>query len=285
MIDKRDGFYRLIVADIDGTLVTSDRRIPVAVADAVRRAQSRGVRVCLATGRIWRSAQPYVRAMGADPPVILYNGGLVYDFVRDEVLRRVPLDPQHAALALGLLQRFPRVRPHLYVDDRVLVDRRDEVTQAYERKDGLRVEEVGDLLPFAAEQPMKILIIGPRDALVEVDRAIASLRVPVQAVFSEQTYLEILPFGSSKGTALATVADRLGVPLEETIAVGDNFNDLTMIEAAGLGVAMGNAPAELRERADFVTASNDEGGLREVIERFVLRPLSQTRTEGPRNPG
>lgn len=264
--------FRLLVADIDGTLVTSAREITPRVLGAVRSAQRSGVRVCLATGRIWPSAEPYFRRLGADPPAILYNGGIVFDFGTGAVLRRVPLGRGHARAVLELLREFPEVQPHLYVGDRVYTDRANAYTERYKRKDSLTVEEVGDLVAFLPPEPMKILIIGARSDLLRVMARIQALPMPINAVFSEETYLEVLPQGSSKGAALEFVARHLQVPLTGAIAVGDNLNDLEMIRAAGLGVAMGNAPAELKAHAGYVTATNDDEGLAEVIERFVLGP-------------
>src|SRR5256886_7238508 len=154
--DKRTKQFRLLVADIDGTLVTSSREITPRVLDAVRAAQRKRVRVCLATGRIWPSAEPYFRQLGADPPAILYNGGLVYDFRTDTVLRRVPLDYEEARAVVELLREFPIVQPYLYVGDRVYTGRRSQDTQRYQRKDSLKVEEVGDLVAFLPPEPMKI---------------------------------------------------------------------------------------------------------------------------------
>lgn len=262
--------YRLLVADIDGTLVTSDREITTRVKDAVRQAQAKGVRVCLATGRIWPSAQPYFKALGADPPAILYNGGMIYDFITDKIIRRVPLAHEHARAVLEILREFPHVQPHLYVDDKVFTGRVNEITKEYRRKDSLHVEEVGDLIAFLPPEPMKILIIGPRTHLTTVFQKVAALPLRINAVFSEETYLEILPYGSSKGAALVEVAKVLEIPLEATIAVGDNLNDLEMIQAAGLGVAMGNAMPQLQAQANYVTSTNDEEGLAEVIQRFIL---------------
>lgn len=262
--------YRLLVADIDGTLLNSNREVPPAVLSGVRAAQAKGVRVCLATGRIWTSAEPFFRAIGADPPAILYNGGLVYDFVANRVLRRVPLAYEHARVVLELLREMSEVQPHLYVDDKVYIGRLNKHTERYRRKDMLAVEEVGDLLAFLPPEPMKILIVGARQDLSRVMERIRGLPVEINAVFSEETYLEILPAGSSKGEALEVVADALQIPLTSVIAVGDNLNDLEMIRRAGLGVAMGNAPEALRSQADYVTATNDEGGLAEVIERFII---------------
>lgn len=265
--------YRLLVADIDGTLVNREREITPPVQAAVTAAQARGVRICLATGRIWPSARQFVEGLGADPPVILYNGAMVYDFARDEVWQRVPLPIEQARDALRILRRHPAAQPHLYVDDRVYVQKRTESTMIYQRKDNLPVEVVGDLADWLSVAPMKILIIGERPALEAVARDLDALPYSVNHVFSEVIYLEVLPPGISKGVALRALAERLGIERDAIIAVGDNLNDLAMIEYAGLGVAMANAPEALRSRADFVAPSNDDHGLQEVIERFILAPV------------
>jgi hypothetical protein len=232
--------------------------------------------VCLATGRIWPTARRFVEGLGADPPAILYNGGFVYEFSRDEVWMRVPLPLAHARDALAVLRQHPVVQPHLYVGDRLYVPAPREVTEAFTLKDGLRAEAVGDLVDWLdadqSREPMKILNIGDRQTLEVVARDIDNLPLRINHVFSEINYLEILPPGVSKGAALRAVAERLRIPREAIIAVGDNLNDLAMIEFAGVGVAMGNAPAALRERADFVAPHNDAHGLRDVIERFILAP-------------
>ncbi len=267
---------RLLAVDLDGTLLTSDREVPPGVLRAIREAQGRGVRVCVATGRIWPSAEPYIRRVEADPPTILYNGGLVYDFRTDTVLRRVPLTYEHARAVLEVLRAFPQVQPQLYVGDRVYVGRFNALSEAYVRKNGIPVTEVGDLLAFLPADPMKILIVGHRPDLVVVREAIAALPLPIHTVYSEETYLEVIPTGSSKGEALAFVAQTLQIAPASIIAVGDNLNDLEMIQFAGLGVAMGNADEALRAQADYVTATNDEGGLQDVIERFILNENAPT---------
>lgn len=264
--------YRLLVVDIDGTLVNARREITPPVRAAVAAAQARGVRVCLATGRIWASARQFVEGVGADPPVILYNGAMVYDFIRDEVWVQTPLPRQQARDVLRILRDHPALQPHLYVGDRVYVPVMNETTKIYERKDSVRTEAVGDLADWLAVDAMKILIIGDRAPLAAVAAHIDRLPYPVNHVFSQDDYLEILPPGVNKGTALEAMADRLGIAPEEVIAVGDNLNDLTMIRVAGLGVAMANAPEGLRARAAFVAPSNEDDGLRDVIERFILTP-------------
>lgn len=274
--------YRLLVTDLDGTLLTSAREITPRTLAAVRAVQQRGVRVCLATGRMWSSAEPYVRRFGADPPAILYNGGVVYDFATDTVLYRLPLQYAHARAVLEMLREFPSVQPHLYLNDQVYAAGPSDLTEQYRRRNTLEVELVGDLVAFLRPDPMKILIIGTPDDLQTVLAQIRARKLPVHAVFSEPTFLEILPLGNSKGTALEFLAPRLGVALADVIAVGDNLNDLEMIRTAGLGVAMGNAPDEVKSQADYVTATNDNEGLAVVIERFILTDGRPSRDAAPK---
>jgi Cof subfamily protein (haloacid dehalogenase superfamily) len=262
--------YRLVVMDLDGTARSRRLGITDGVREAIAVARARSARVCLATGRMWRSAEPWVRALGVDPPAILYNGGQVLDFASGQTLYERRLPTADARAALGLIRRDPDVQPHLYVDDRVLVERFHPLTEAYAADDGLTADVVPSFEPFLAADPHKILVIGPRERIEALQRAVLGAGLPVHAVQSEPIYLEILPRGVSKGEALRAMLNMLRLEARETIAIGDNWNDVEMIEAAGLGVAMGHAPEGVRARADYVCGNADEEGVREVIERFVL---------------
>jgi hypothetical protein len=257
--------------DLDGTARSRRLGVTRGVREAIAAARARGVRVCVATGRMWRSAVPWIRALGVDPPVILYNGGQVLDFETGRTLYERRLPGAAARAALEVVRRDPEVQPHLYVDDRVLVERPHPLTDAYTADDGLTAEVVPSFEPFLAADPHKILVIGSRERIERLQRAFRGAAFPVHAVQSEPVYLEVLPPGVSKGEALRAMLEVLGLSASETIAVGDNWNDLEMIEAAGLGIAMGDAPEGVRARADHVCGTAEEEGLRDVLERFVLR--------------
>jgi Cof subfamily protein (haloacid dehalogenase superfamily) len=167
-------------------------------------------------------------------------------------------------------RRDPEVQSHLYRDDRVYVERRHPLTDAYAADDGLTYEVVPSLDDLLETDPHKILIIGAHDRVEALQQAVRAARLPAHDVQSEPVYLEILPPGVSKGTALSAMLEALGIGAADTIAVGDNWNDVEMLEVAGLGVAMGSAPAGVRARADHVCGTAEEEGVREVIERFVL---------------
>ena len=269
-VDVSKGNYRLIVVDLDGTVRSRVHGITAGVRAAVASAQARGVRVCVATGRMWRSAEPWIRALGADPPVILYNGGQVLDFGSGRRLYERRLSRDAARTALALAQRDPEVQPHLYLREHIYVERPHPMTDAYAADDGLSCELVPSLQAILTDDPHKLLVIGESERIVALQQVVRAARLPLHDVQSEPTYLEILPPGVSKGTALAAMLEVLGILASETIAVGDNWNDVEMIEAAGLGVAMGHAPEGVRARADIVCGSVEEEGVREVIERFVL---------------
>jgi Cof subfamily protein (haloacid dehalogenase superfamily) len=262
--------YRLVVADLDGTLRSRALGITPGTLAAVSEARALGVRVCVATGRMWTSAAPWIRRLGVDPPAILYNGGQVLDFATSRVLYERRLPAALAREALALLREEPAAQVHLYLDGRVYVERPDPLTDAYAADDGVTVDLVPALESLLVADPYKLLVIGEPARVETLGRSVRQSGLPVHAVQSEPQYLEILPPGVSKGAALAAMLDAVGVPAEAVVAIGDNWNDLEMIEAAGLGVAMGHAPAGVRARADHVVGTSEEDGFREAIERFVL---------------
>ncbi len=275
--------YALLVTDIDGTLVAEDKVVPPRVADAVKAVQARGVRVCLATGRMWEAAREFVEAVGADPPVILYNGAQVLDFRTGRSLWTRRLPRETARQILSLLRRFPQVSPQLYVHDKVYAERMTPFVERYARRDHLTVHIAPSFEALLTEEPVKMLIVGDPPDLEALSKAIAARPgPPVNQVFSQRDYLEILPPGISKGAALPVLAEAVGVPLERVVAVGDNLNDLTMVDAAGLGVAVEGSPPELVAAAEWVCPPPEREGVRVVIERVWLSGGTMTETGGGR---
>jgi Cof subfamily protein (haloacid dehalogenase superfamily) len=267
---EADTRYDLLVSDVDGTLVGEDKVVSRGVIDAVKAAQRRGVRVCLATGRMWDATRPFVEVLGADPPVILYNGGLVYDFASGRTLTAHRMSPQSAVQVLRMLRRFPQTSPLLFVHGKVCAERRTPLVDLFARRDRLTVEMTPQFEPLLTEGPMKFLVVGDPAHLQALSRALGEIQPPVNRVASQRDYLEILPPGISKGAALPVLARALGVPLARVVAVGDALNDLTLLEAAGMGIAVQGSPRELLAVADWVCPPPEQEGVREVIERMFL---------------
>lgn len=269
----RDVRYRLIVLDVDGTLVDRERRISPDTLRALEAAQASGIRVTLATGRMFASALPYARKIRADAPLILYNGARIQDPINGAILYSAHLPRDQALRALRLAQQSG-LHANLYLGEHIYIERVSETSRESARKDGVEQVAVGDLVGFLEgrqEDPVKILLIGPGERL---EAFAAAYRAGTQdlphLVRSEPTYLEILRRGVSKGAALLRLCELVGIPPSAAVAFGDNLNDLEMIQAAGLGVAMGNAHAALKQAARVVAPSNDEDGVAAVLRAHVL---------------
>jgi 5-amino-6-(5-phospho-D-ribitylamino)uracil phosphatase len=272
--------YRMLVADVDGTLMARNGHVAPRVRAAVTDALAAGTLVVLATGRWFRSAQPIARELGLDLPIILHNGALVKDLVTGEVL-------DHCHLARDLAEQAIRVvrdhglQPMVYENafgGELLLTGPAELDSPFTarylatKSEHLRRVPLGELR--LTDDPIQLAVADTAD---RADPLIAELaRGPWQTVTSmtlavpEARFVEVLSPGCSKARAVERLAAAHGVSMDEVIAVGDNYNDLDMIEAAGLGVAMGNAPDEVRGRADVVVPTVDEDGLAVAIERYVL---------------
>ncbi|HLW59969.1 MAG TPA: HAD family hydrolase [bacterium] len=263
--------YRVLVTDIDGTLVPESKVVPPGVVAAIAAARARGVRICLATGRQPRSAKRFVDAVGADSPTIVYNGGLLYDYPSARALWARPLPLPDARRVLPVLKGFPETSPLMYIFNKVFAERRTPFVDLYSGRDALEVEITPDFSTLLTEPPMKFLVVGHRPDLDRLSRTLAALPgPPINQVFSQSDYLEILPPGIDKGVALRELAETVGVPLAQIVAVGDAMNDLGMLEMAGLGVAVEGSPAPLLAAAGATCPRPEQEGLRVLIERLFL---------------
>jgi hydroxymethylpyrimidine pyrophosphatase-like HAD family hydrolase len=279
---------RLIAIDLDGTTLRRDGTISPRTVAALSRAAAAGVTVSVATGRIFGAAEAFARRLGARGPVICANGGLIRDTTSGQVLRHMPLPPEiftaaaEVGRATGL--RLELFHTHtLYASDpagkrRELWGRIQRVRSWRALTDLLgtlrnyRVRAISDWHPSDG-LPEKLLIAGGtapqlRAAYAEVVQRVG---VPLTLTTSAGSdNLEVTAAGATKGSAVAWLAAHLGLGLKEVMVVGDSLNDLSMFELDCFKVAMGNAEAEIKERASFVTASNADDGVARAVERFVL---------------
>jgi len=265
--------YRLLAMDLDDTLLDKSLRIGEDNLRALALARRAGVVVTLATGRMYCSALPYARQLEIDAPLITYEGALIKHAVSGEVLlhRPVPLP-----WALDIVARVQARGYHIniYLDDCLYVERHTEESRLYQSISRVQARAVGPLIPFmkeAGKDPTKVLVIAGEEKLDELAAELKPLYgSDLHITKSKPYFLEFSHPQATKGHALAVVAAYYGFEPAEVIAVGDSYNDLEMIEWAGLGVAVANAPPQIRARADFVTASHDNGGVARVVEKFIL---------------
>jgi Cof subfamily protein (haloacid dehalogenase superfamily) len=266
-VEKR---YRLIAIDVDDTLLTDDLSVTEGTKEALAEAVKQGCVVTLATGRMYSSAVQIAGQLELNVPIITYQGALIKNLLDGKVLyeRPVPEDVAQDVVAFCAERRL-----HLqgYVEDRLIAIEDNDKIAKYSELTKVPYEIDSDFQSIAKKGSTKLLIIDEPavlDALIPELQERLGARAHVTK--SKPHYLEIVHPEATKGHALLHLAAHYGIPREETIAVGDSWNDHEMIEAAGLGVAMENAVEPLKAAADYVTRSNNEEGVRAVVERFIL---------------
>ncbi len=257
--------FELLVLDLDGVILDSGMRIDRALETRFQRAMARGLRVTLATGRMPQAARPYWERLEISIPVILYNGALVFDPATGAALyaRSLPLGLPWQAYPL--YANAP-VEPLFFTDDVLYCLEKSNAIVSYCEEQALDVVEIADRKTFLQEGSFaKCLFIGHPDVLQILREEMAPAVGTARLVLSRQNYLELLPAGVSKGEALGFLASHLGIPLERVVAVGDQENDLEMIQVAGLGVAMPQSPPHVRAAAARVAPPTASGGLAALL--------------------
>ena len=259
--------------DLDDTLLDARLKIPERSRTAIGTAREAGVRVTLATGRMFRSAVPYARELGVEDYLITYQGALVRHAVTGETLFHRPVPLAEALEVLALVKPYG-YHINIYLDDSLYVAEHTRESEQYGAMSKIPVEAVGDLAIFLEKRrqdPTKVLVVSQEeklDQLAQVVRPVLGSRLHITK--SKPHFLEFSHPLANKGDALASIAGHYGIKQEEIIAVGDGYNDVEMIDYAGLGVVVGNARPEIKERADYVCCSNEECGVAEVVEKFIL---------------
>ncbi|HBT50217.1 MAG: putative hydrolases of the HAD superfamily [Caldanaerobacter subterraneus] len=266
--------YKLLVSDADGSLLNSNSAISDRTKEAVREVISRGVIFTIATGRMFSSILPYAEELKINAPVISYNGALIKDIYTKKVYYYNPIPSEDALFAIKLLKENG-YHINLYIDDELYVEEiTDRVEWYLSFNNNVKVNPVGDLIEFLEDTgsvTAKIYALNDLKNPVSIDaRMYDEISKKLTISTSGGGHLEINAKGVSKGNALKTLANMYNIKREQVVAIGDNLNDLSMIEYAGLGVAMGNAPDIVKIKASYTTLSNDEDGVAHVIDKFFL---------------
>lgn len=265
--------YRMLATDLDDSLLNDRRQIGYADREAIARAVKAGVKVVLATGRMFRSAIPYARELRLDTPLIAYQGAYARFADRETVLYDRPVPYR---TALELLEILARTGYHvnIYVDDQLLVEKNTWESRLYQAISNVEPTVVGDLSAYlrrVRREPTKVLVVAAEEKLDRLATELeGAFRGRLHITKSKPYFLEFMHPGATKAKALQAVAEYYGINRESIIAVGDSYNDLEMLEFAGLGVAVANAREDIRLKADYVTAANTSGGVAGVISRFIF---------------
>lgn len=265
---------KLIVSDFDGTLADSNNEVPAEVVNAINGFVADGGIFAVCTGRILPAILPRVREIGLKGLVIAGQGSTVADVESGEIIRSVHFTREQITYICdvfeeldlntqiywnsGYISSLPEDEPHLNLYESIVRVKAQHVdcklTELVRREDRL----FNKVLTFCHPHEQEELFNKLR----------ARLGDRFDVTCSSKSLIEVSLLGETKGSALRFLCEYYGVPVERSCAIGDNLNDLSMIQAAGVGVAVGNSVQGLKDGADFITVTNDEGAVKAVIERF-----------------
>jgi Cof subfamily protein (haloacid dehalogenase superfamily) len=268
---------KLVIVDIDGTIAGRSNQVSTRVKEAIKAAQAQGVRVGVATGRMYRSAVRFHQEIGADVPVMAYQGAWIQDPVTNQEYRHLRLDRSIARELIDYFQQShlpPDLSLHVYVNDQLYVQKVNSDTDEYMERSGVGAIALPDLRDSLTAAPTKVLAMHPDEDLI--DRLLRDLKTKYQPdqlhiTTSIPIFLETTNPAVNKSTAIDYVArELLNIDASQIMTIGDNYNDVEMLAYAGWGVAMGNAPQPVQDYADWVAPSVDEDGVAVAIEKFIL---------------
>lgn len=265
--------YKMIVLDLDDTLLQNDQTISPKTKQALMNAQEAGVKVVLASGRptygmLHIAEELQLKDYGSF--ILSYNGAKIINCENNEEIFSSTLTPE-VVHSLYEISRQEGVLIHTYVGNQIVTEYANKFTDIEGALTGMEIVEVQSFVHSVSEPVVKVLMLAEPDHLAIVENKLQKQLVGQLSVMrSKPFFLEFTEADVTKGTSLNLLIQSLGIMSDEVIAIGDSYNDLAMIEFAGLGVAMGNAPDDIKSKADYVTDTNMNDGVAKVVEEFIL---------------
>lgn len=265
--------YKLLALDIDDTLLNTKKELTPETRSALIEAQEKGVKVAVASGRLPYGVRPYAEALDVfryGGYYMGFNGGAILNS-RDELIGSAYLDSKYIKPVYDIL-RPTNVTAMVHKGAKIYADGKvNPYTDIESRVIGLPLNIVDDLPSFIDWRIHKFLLAGEPDELIELEKNLKeALGDEVDIYLSAPWFLEVMPKSVNKGEGLKTICADAGIDIGEAVAFGDSYNDIFMLKAAGLGVAMGNAEDEIKAAADMVTDDCDHEGVVSALKRLEI---------------
>lgn len=268
--------HKILFVDLDATLLCDDKTVTEKNRLAIQRMLREGHYIALATGRPVESGRVVARELGLTIPgcyMVAFNGAVLYDCSADRVLlkRSIPID-----VVEELFERAKRagIYAQTYNNTGIIATKHTKELDYYRSKMNISYKLSKSVLDVLEEEPQKVLLIelGHPERLVKFQKNnLKWEKGKCSSVFSCPQYLEYCPLHTSKGTGVEYLTRILNMPMEATVAVGDEENDISMLQAAHVGVAMKNGTAAVKKASDYITENdNNHDAIAEVIEKFIL---------------
>lgn len=269
--------YKLVAIDLDDTLLSDDLKISHQTIKAIQETVKRGVTVTLATGRMYKSAVQYAKEIDLNVPIITYQGAYVKNIGDGKVLYERLLSYEVSIDIISKLKERGKKNIKIYIDDELYADKENLYVAEYGRVSNVNyhiVDDLIDLIDQSKNLPLKILAIDEPEEINHMLKEFNQLyQDKINITISKPHFLEFSHREATKGQAIKYLAAKLGISLEQVIAIGDSHNDLDMIQVAGLGVVMENGYDEVKKYANYITKTNNDHGVFEVLNRFILNAV------------
>ena len=262
--------YKLIAADMDGTLLNDDSVMTERTKSAVKAAVEAGVLFVASSGRPLLALDNINSLFDKDLPFIVFNGASVVMGKSKKILFSYSLqfDYVRQIYNFGLKLNVPVI---MWINERLWVSRGCEKVREYQKISGAEINIISDINDFKNDSVSKMLWIDTPDNIRRYQRDMDEhFNGRVNCQPSQPKFLEFVNAEASKGNALCEIGKIYGIDRSEMIAVGDSYNDLSMLEYAGFGIAMQNAPDDIKDVCKYVTLSNNDDGVAAVIDKFIL---------------
>ena len=258
---------KAIALDLDGTLLTTNKKISSRTVRLINSLVDQGVFVCIATGRSLSTTKQFIEHLNITTPLICYNGACIHDMKNNADISHITIDEQIGREMVRLSMKTTAYF-HMFLNHQLYFAPGSETADFLEPMSA----EIGttvDLASLADTRFTKGMYVGEPDVTLPIKNELERL-FPNQLniVYSHPQYLEVMPKEATKGKALAALLEQNQIAASETIAFGDAENDVEMLTWARYGVAMGNSPEHVRLLAPYTTMSNDEDGVAVWLENF-----------------
>lgn len=263
--------YKLIVTDMDGTLLGSNHQVTDENKLALKKALEKGINVAVATGRMFDSAKSHTSFLGNKMPIISCNGALIQEAETGEVIYSNKMDSNVCLDIINILEKH-NVFYQCCTSDTLMCKYNKEYLEKYKDIHDSMAKEINivikdDFTKDVLENDILKLIVSEENngELLEKLKKDISKVADLEITSSWFNNIEIMNKDVNKGNAVSHIAKYLGIDKKDIIAFGDNYNDVSMLEYVGMGVAMGNADDFIKEKANYITSINDESGVAKAL--------------------
>ncbi len=273
--------YKLLVLDVDGTLLNSKRELTKRTIATLIKVQQLGIRIALATGRPTHGVMPLAKALGLDQHggfVIAHNGAMVLNVADGEVIFERSIDAQMVPFMQKLAERARMILSCYEGEEVISTDITDAHVIDEAAMNGMKLRQVEHIADAITKSPRELMLVSDNEEeLSGVEEYLQRhMSGVMDTIHSNPYYLEIVGYQVGKGYAMSALVQKLGISKADILAIGDGTADVAMLQQAGMGIAMGNAVDGVKHCADAITLTNDEDGAAIAIEKAIMEEVRKT---------